>query len=226
MGPFLKRPYPQIVSGALSIGCANLGIKNAGPEVFLKDAEILSVAQNAEAVVMEVMGAANQSNPFFKVHPRRNDRVVRTYDVLHDLVPNLDTTDIHFTGHLLQEIGRLSKTALGEVTRVLQEQWIERMELLLDLIERPVHLIMFMTDGASGARLVKPEMLEALEPVTASIQCFSPTAEALSESTEEMIFQPQEHRVAREMLSAAAHYEAAELLVELLGSELREARTA
>ncbi|MEL6688776.1 MAG: DUF6473 family protein [Pseudomonadota bacterium] len=224
VGPFLTRPYPQITSEALSIGCANLGIKNAGPEVFLKDPELLRVAQKADAVVMEVMGATNQSNMFFKVHPRRNDRVTRTHQALHDLLPKLDTTEIHFTGHLLAEIERLSDRVLGEVTAILQEQWVIRMKRLIEVIERPVHLVMLVTDGATNARLIDPHMLEALEPHAASVTCFMPSDEAISEGTEEMIFQPQEHTAAREMLSASAHYEAAELLVEVLGAEMQTAR--
>ena len=224
VGPFLTRPYPQITSEALSIGCANLGIKNAGPDVFLKDPELLRIAQRADAVVMEVMGATNQSNMFFKVHPRRNDRVIRTHQALHDLVPKLDTTDIHFTGHLMVEIGRHSRQALAEVTAVLREQWVIRMKRLVELIEKPVHLVMLVTDGATHARLVEPNMLAALNSHAASVTCFTPSAAAISEGTEEMIFQPQERGAAHEMLSASAHYEAAELLVEILGSEMQTAR--
>ncbi|MEM6277010.1 MAG: DUF6473 family protein [Pseudomonadota bacterium] len=224
VGPFLTRPFPYLVADALGMGCANLGVKNSGPDVFLGDPELLRVAQGAEAVVIEVMTAANLSNAFYKVHPRRNDRVIRSHSALYELAPGLDTTDIHFTGHLLEEVTRLTPDGARTMVKAVQAAWIERMQALVTMIGRPVHLLRFVADGAGQARLIEPLMLAALASMTASVTRVSPSEAALSEGTEDMFFQPGEQRVATEMLSAAAHYEAAEILVEVLSADMETAR--
>ena len=52
----------------------NLGCLNAGPDVYLNDPEILRIASKADVTVLQVVGAANLTNRFYTVHPRRNDR--------------------------------------------------------------------------------------------------------------------------------------------------------
>ncbi|MEM1234597.1 MAG: DUF6473 family protein [Pseudomonadota bacterium] len=224
VGPFLTRPFPYLVADALGMGCANLGVKNAGPDVFLGDPELLRVAQGAQAVVIEVMTAINLSNAFYKVHPRRNDRVIRSHPALYDLARGLDTTDIHFTGHLLKEVRRLSPEGAQTLVKTVQAAWIERMQSLVMAIGRPVHILRFVTEGAGQARLVEPLMLAALATMAASITRVTPSEAALSEGTEDMFFQPGEQHIAMEMLSATAHQEAAEILVDILAADLETAR--
>ncbi|MEM1374996.1 MAG: DUF6473 family protein [Pseudomonadota bacterium] len=224
VGPFLTRPFPYLVADALGMGCANLGVKNAGPDVFLNDPELLRVAQGAEAVVIEVMTAANLSNAFYKVHPRRNDRVVRSHPALYDLARGLDTTDIHFTGHLLEEVSRVSPNGAQRVIKAVQAAWVERMQALVAAIGRPVHILRFVADGASHAKLVEPLMLAALASMSASVTRVSPSVASLSEGTEDMFFQPGEQRIAAQMLSAAAHHETAEILVDVLSPDMETAR--
>ncbi|MEM8592245.1 MAG: DUF6473 family protein [Pseudomonadota bacterium] len=224
VGPFLTRPFPYLVSEALGLGCANLGVKNAGPDVFLNDPELLRVAQGAEAVVLEVMGAANQSNAFYRVHPRRNDRFTRAHEALFDLAPGLDTTDIHYTGHLMEEVARVAPKRVGEVIVALQEAWITRMRRLVSVIGVPVHVVRFTTH-MERTRFVEPTMLAALASCAATVTRITPSDEAMAQGTEDMFFLKSEVRAARSMLSAAAHYEAADTLVEVLRPGIETAHT-
>lgn len=226
VGPFLTKPYPALVAEKLGLGCANLGVKNAGPDVFLNDPEILRVAQGAAAVVIEVMGAANLSNRFYKVHPRRNDRFVRAHRPLLDRAPGIDLTDVHFTGHLMQKLAVHAPELIDDVVAELRKVWVERMQMLVQKVGRPVHLVRFV-DGPRApatAPLIEPMMTAAVSSEAATITRVKPSTEATGSGTSEMFFAAPEGPVAARMLSAAAHREVADALTATLGSHMKEAR--
>ncbi|MEM9437597.1 MAG: DUF6473 family protein [Pseudomonadota bacterium] len=228
VGPFLKRPFPHLVSETLGMGCANLGIKNAGTDVFLSDADLLRVAKGAEAVVIEVMGAANLSNAFYEVHPRRNDRFVRAHDALYERAPGLDLVDVHFTGHLMREIRSKARHVVADVITELQACWIERMRALMAAVEVPVHLLRFVPDkpgDPAEAAFVEPMMLAALAAKAASVTRIKPSLEARANGTSEMFFTPSEAAIALNMQSAATHREAAGALSRAIKGDMKKART-
>ena len=224
LGPFVTRPFPYLVSEACDLECVNLGVRNAGPDVFLNDPELLRLAQGAEAVVLEVMGVANLSNAFYQVHPRRNDRFIRAHQALYDLAPGLDTTDIHFTGHLLKEVTRLAPKAAPALIKSLQATWSERMKQLIAAFDVPVHVVRFATQETpvETTRLIEPLMLASLVSVAASVTRITPSDEALAEGTDEMFFAKHEARAAHVMLSNAAHHEAAETIAKVIRRKIKE----
>ena len=73
-GKFSTDPFPDRLGDRLGRRVVNMGAMNAGVDLFLHDAAVKAAMGRAQAVVLQVPGAANMSNRFFTVHPRRNDR--------------------------------------------------------------------------------------------------------------------------------------------------------
>lgn len=117
----------------------------AGPDLFLQDRAVRAMIHDASAVVLQVMGAANLSNRYYKVHPRRNDRFVAPSDALRALYPEVDFTEIAFTGHLLSRLVETDPLRFSEVRAVLQRCWVRRMRQVVGLAAGPVHLLWFAT---------------------------------------------------------------------------------
>lgn len=189
VAPMVQRPYCELVAEGLGLNCVNLGIKNAGPDVFLNEPELLRVANGAELVVLEVLGSANLSNRFYDVHPRRNDRFTRPHEALLELSKRLDLTDVHFTGHLHGEIERVDPKAHSAVVASCQKVWVERMHQLIASIERPVHLLRFAQRSANPckAAFVEPTMVASLASAATGIVRVEPSEEALSEGTKRLM---------------------------------------
>jgi Domain of unknown function (DUF6473) len=130
-GKYVSQPYADHLEQALGLPVVNLGVANAGPDVFLGDEEITRIAQGAQALVVQVMGARNQSNPFYTVHPRRNDRVLGVTPAMRRLFPEMDFTEYHFTRHLMQSLGAVSNDRYTLVVAQLQARWVEQMTALM-----------------------------------------------------------------------------------------------
>ncbi len=130
-GKYVPLPFVDQLEQSLTVPVVNLGIANAGPDVFLADDEIARIAQGAAAVVVQVVGAHNQTNPYYAVHPRRNDRVLSVSPGLRNLYPDVDFAEFHFTRHLVQSLRAVSRTRFGVVVAELQALWVERMIALM-----------------------------------------------------------------------------------------------
>jgi Domain of unknown function (DUF6473) len=133
-GKFVPLPFVDQLEQSLAVPVVNLGVANAGPDVFLGDDEIARIAQGAVAVVVQVVGAHNQTNRFYAVHPRRNDRVLSVSSRLRHLYPEVDFTEFHFTRHLMQSLQVTSRTRFAVVVAELQTLWVERMIALMQRV--------------------------------------------------------------------------------------------
>jgi hypothetical protein len=58
--------------------------------------------------VVQVLAVQNLSNPYYTVHPRRNDRFLRASARLQNLYQDVDFTEFHFTRHMLQTLQMVS----------------------------------------------------------------------------------------------------------------------
>ena len=83
-GKYVPTPLPDILENRLALKCVNFGAMNAGPELVSSDEDFSDIISTAEVVVFQVTGAHNISNRFYRVHGRRNDRII---DVLPALEP-------------------------------------------------------------------------------------------------------------------------------------------
>ncbi len=178
-GKFVPEPFPDLLAAALRRRVVNMGAMNAGVDLLLHDPAIQTAIHRAEAVVLQVPGAANLSNRFFTVHPRRNDRFLAASTMLRTIYREVDFTEFHFTRHMLTRLKALSEERFSIVVHELRQAWRARMAQLLGRIEVPVHLLWLSHRGPSedppcdeglgyDPLFVDDMMVEALAPQAAS----------------------------------------------------------
>lgn len=225
-GKFIERPYPDLLERDLPLPCVNFGWPNAGVDVVLKDSGLLTLAQNARAVVLQVPSAMNLSNPYYLVHPRRNDRFVLASPRLRRLYPEVDFIEFNFTRHLMLRLSEIAPDRFAMLRRALQDVWVARMQQLIQRIERPVILLWLSThapgDGAGTAEVyddpafVSRAMLHAVGSRAVRIVEVVISPEARRQGTRGMRFSPLEQGVAAELPGPLAHCEAAHALIDAL----------
>jgi hypothetical protein len=140
-GKFVSDPFPRLLADGLDRHCLNLGALNAGIDSFVEDQGVMRIARGAQAAIVQVMGAQNLSNRYYRVHPRRNDRFVAPTADLRRLFPEVDFTRFHFNRHLLYALRAVSPDRFDKVVAELQNRWITRMQLLLSMLPGEVVLL-------------------------------------------------------------------------------------
>ena len=103
-----------------------------GVDMHLGDPELAQRAEEARGFVLVLPPLGNLSNPFYSVHPRRNDRFVAARPALKALFPDVDFAAIAFTGHALGTLAGTCPDRFAEVRKVLAALWVTRMRLLLE----------------------------------------------------------------------------------------------
>lgn len=140
-GSHVADPWPALLSRRIGRGVANLGAPHAGPDFWLNEPGLVSVARGADLRLVQVTGAINLSNPFYTVHPRRNDRFVSATPALRRLYPEVDFTEFHFTRHLVFGLCRRDPARFAELAAALGATWQARMRALLDAVGGPAILV-------------------------------------------------------------------------------------
>ena len=233
-GKFVDRPFPQVLEEETGVSCVNLGWPNAGIEVMLHDPGLARIASGAALAVVQVPCAVNQSNRFYKVHPRRNDRFVKAEAPLRELFPEVDFTEFSFTRHLLAHLRKCSAERFGDVHRALSEAWILGMRRLISEIRSPVALLWFSdrrpeqhcddVDLRFDPALVSREMLMALERDVAGLGEVNVGGAWRSHDADAILAEGAlsrlDRQVMRELPGQGAHEEVAEALIPLLAREL------
>ena len=167
---YVAEPYPKLIEKAVGEVCVNLGCQAAGPDVFLADSAVQAMCHDAVASVVEVLGAANLTNAYYSVHPRRNDRFIGPTDRLVRLFPEVDFSEISFTGHLMKRLMATDMRRFALVRAHLQSTWVERMVSLVSLGTGPVFLLWFapsspkddLSSDEIGPQFVTRHMIEIL----------------------------------------------------------------
>ncbi|MCF2905723.1 DUF6473 family protein [Octadecabacter sp. CECT 8868] len=165
---YIRTPYPDKVETEIGEVCINLGFQSAGPDVFLNDTAVQSLCHDAVATIIQVLNAANISNSFYKVHPRRNDRFVGPTDKLKLLFPEVDFTEIAFTGHLIARLRAEDEKRFELVKEHLQRTWIRRMKTLIGRSSGAVVLLWLHQKDTEGS-LVTKKMVAALRDYISQI---------------------------------------------------------
>ncbi|QFT45352.1 hypothetical protein FIU97_02075 [Roseivivax sp. THAF40] len=225
-GRFHPDPWPQLLGDHLGAPIVNFGQVNAGLDLFLQDPEVLRIASAAKLCVMQVIGAQNMSNRFYTVHPRRNDRFVKASDTLVMLYPDVDFSQIAFTGALMSTLFDTSPERFEVVVREVQVAWVSRMRLILGHLPPPVHLLWFAEKPppkTARAALIPPlqdptfvtrEMLGSLASRTGGL--VEVIEHAAEHCTKGMVYSEFDAMIAAGMLSAKAHEQAAQVLSDTL----------
>lgn len=230
-GKYVPDPFPDLVEDQVGFAAINLGCVNAGPDIYLAEPEVLRIAHGAEAVVLQVMGAANLSNRFYTVHPRRNDRFIAATPELRALYREVDFTEFNFTRHMLTTLEQVSKERFDQVVEELRRTWMDRMsELLAVLPGRTV--LLWMADLAPQPRmarrglkqdpvLVDAAMMAELVPKARTYVEAVTSSEAKRSSLEGMAFAALEALAAAALPGPSVHRDVADKLVAALEGVLR-----
>lgn len=172
-GRFLRQPYPDLVRQGTGLGALNLGVVNAGVDLYLKNPRFLHLTQQAQAIVIELPGAAQLSNPYYDVHPLRNDRVLRPHPQLRRMFPDIDWINIHFIRHFLGQLYAQSPADFDHIVKGVQQTWITRMQELITQFHQPVHLLWCNNDAGGDAAttplFVTAQMVDKLRHLATSV---------------------------------------------------------
>lgn len=223
-GKFIPRPWPDLVEAETGWRMVNLGCVNAGPEAWLADPAAMKVIAGARVAVVQMMGAANLSNRFYAVHPRRNDRFVRAHPPLQALYPEVDFTNFHFTRHLLRTLHDVSPMRFATIADDLRAVWIGRMRALAAAAGGRV-ILLWMADDAPMPRgqarrgepfLVDSAMIAAVRPAVRDYVEVVLSAAAREAGLTGMAFAEMERPAAQGLPGPLGHQEVAKALGAML----------
>ena len=202
----------------------------AGVDVFVNDPTIMAACATADITVIQMTGAHNLSNRFYKVHSRRNDRFLSGSPLMAALYPDMDFSEYNFTRHLLSALFERSPDRFEMIRTELQMAWLARMRPLLDKIGQRV-VLLWLSDQPLDNQLwtARPEpfkiepmlvsrtMVEQLRDKALDVVVAQTSAEALQRGTDGMSFLQSEAGIASELPGVGAHEEAALLLAGAIG---------
>ena len=202
-GKYVRAPYPDLLERELGLPVANLGVANAGLDVFLNDPAIVQLAARAAVAVVQICGAQNNSNRYYSVHPRRNDRFLAATPALRALYPQMDFTEFHYTRHLLHALYRQSPQGFGLIAAELRRVWLARMQQVLGHLTCP-KLVLWISDSAPSAprddpfqnpMLIDQQMISEIAGHADTVVHAIPSAEARLMGQETMGYAPDEQPV-------------------------------
>jgi len=208
---YVPKPYPDLVETAIGEVCVNLGVQAAGPDVYLHDPALQSLCHDAAAIVIQVPGAVNLTNEYYRVHPRRNDRFVAPTLKLISLFPEVDFAEISFTGHLVSRLRAVDDARFSLVVASLRAAWMSQMVRLVEQVAGPVVLVWFASrkpkDAEQGQNpchepvFVSAPMIDALRSHVDDI------VEVVMErgDLEGLSYAPLDTLTAQDALGSAAH---------------------
>jgi hypothetical protein len=225
-GKFIPSPYPALVEEKTGRRMINLGCLNAGPDVYLNDAEIMRIASKADVTVVQVFGATNLTNRFYTVHPRRNDRFLHASPWLRTVYRDVDFTEFHFTRHLLQTLYHVSEERFHVVLAELRTAWVTRMRELLRQI-RGKTLLLWLADHSpsevggkvnlhSDPLLVDAAMIAEVRREASAYLEVVTSQGAKNEGVESKGFSPLERPAAEGVPGPLAHHETADAVAEAI----------
>jgi Domain of unknown function (DUF6473) len=223
-GKFVAQPFAALLEPGLGRACVNLGCINAGLDSFVHDPDILRVARGSDLTVLQVLGAQNLNNRYYRVHPRRNDRFLAPSVLLSSIYREVDFTEFHFNKHLLNTLNMLSPERFATVQAELQQVWVGRMRLLLRALGGNVLLLWlrYDPDGAAGGGLgakpllVSSEMLDALRPQVKGVIEFPVVPAGQTGELGAMLFGPMQGPAAEHMIGPQGHQDVAAHLLPVI----------
>jgi hypothetical protein len=230
-GKFIPDPFPDLVEEETGLGAVNLGCSNAGIDLYLNDPALLAIAAGAEAVVLQVLGAANLSNRYYAVHPRRNDRFLGPTPLLKTLYRDVDFTEFAFTRHLLLTLQAQSPDRFEVLADELRTTWLARMQDLLGHLHART-LLVWVADAPPTPPtrraslqhdpiLIDSEMVAAVRPLARTYVESLTAPQAMGDNLDSMSFSPDEAAAAARLPGPQAHRSLARLLSQALENALR-----
>ncbi|MGB1234325.1 MAG: DUF6473 family protein, partial [Planktomarina sp.] len=161
-GRFMPDPYAKGLRRVLDCPVRNLGVINGGLDCLQRVMQLLQPQDRVQSIVLETPGLLMQSNPFYDVHPYRNDRITRLKPLFLNVFPKVDELTLHFVGHLWHQCKTWHPEQAGRLVQMLRDTWLNTMEGILLNCPAPVHLLHFAGNSAGGPRVTLP-MIQALK---------------------------------------------------------------
>lgn len=228
-GKYVRSPYPALLADMNGYSVTNLGVAQAGLTLFSEEQVLLELASKAQLTIFQVLGAQNMSNRLYSVHSRRNDRFLGVSDALRDIYPEVDFSEINFTGHLLTRLHEASQEAFDIVVDELKWAWVQRMRRVLSMIEGEV-LLLWISDrpprfdggrhlGQHEPRFVDRTMLDDLNEDRIGLVEVTLNS---TRSAEGMRFPEDEGAIARLLPGPAEHARIAEALAPHVAQRLEK----
>lgn len=221
-GKFVQTPFVALVEDQLGRSCVNLGSHNSGLDAILQDDSLLTICENAAITVVQAMSAANISNRYYAVHPRRNDRFIQASPALEKLFPDIDFTQFSFTRHLLAALQDASPLKYALVVRDLQATWQSRMRRVADhlggrVVVLHLHNAVSVPQGVEKEPfLVTRKLSDGLSNHVQAIIHARVSPDARQDGVQGMHFLPHERPAAECLPGALAHAEIAAQVAAVL----------
>lgn len=211
-GRFVLHPFPALLAGVCG-GAVNLGIAHAGAECLAGLPELAGIGVRGRCVLVQLPCAANLSNPYYRVHPRRNDRLIGPEPALRRLFPEVDFSEFTFVRALLVRLRQSSPDRFAVVVTALQGKWSEFMRGFLDRLGGDVRLLWLRGHAALGPEpaFVTEEMVRALGRPVYVVPCAGAGID-----TSGMVFAPEDREAARAMPGPDQHRAIARALAPML----------
>lgn len=228
-GKYVQHPYPALLEQSLGMPVVNFGYMNAGADVFLNEPTIIDACSKSRLTVIQLLGAHNMSNRFYAVHPRRNDRFLRSSALMKTIFCEVDFTDFHFTRHMLLSLKRRSPEKYAILEIELKAAWVARMRLLLQKIVGRTVLLWLGDHHADGRTrdelgpeplLLDQEMIDQIRPFATDVIRVMPSAGAAAAGTAGMHFPDLDAPIAEQMPGPRIHAEVAAALEPVLRAYL------
>jgi hypothetical protein len=225
-GKFIPEPFPALVEAGTGLRVVNLGLANAGLDVYLRDPEVMQIAGQSQVAIIQIVGAQNLTNRFYGVHSRRNDRFLYASPLLRTIFREVDFTEFNFTRHMLQTLQGVSADKFEVVAEELRAAWVARMRAMLTSLSCKTVLLWLgaapppapgrRADLALEPLLIDREMIGAIRPL-ASAYVEVPADQTVRDAgVEGMVFAELDEPAARELPGPGFHHQ----IAAVLGPEL------
>lgn len=214
-GRFVVHPFPSLLAG-LCGGAVNLGVAHAGLDCLSGLPAFGRLGVQGRCVVLQVPCAANLSNGYYRVHPRRNDRFLAPTSALRRLFPEVDYSEFAFVRALLLRLQRVHPERFDTLVTGLQAAWNDGMRGLLKRWGGDVRLLWLQGRGAFGAEpaFVTEAMVRALgHPV------YRVATGIAGVDTSGMVFAPDDRAAAQAMPGPEHHRAIARALLPIFGGK-------
>lgn len=223
-GRFVARPFPSVLDDKLDMPCINLGSLFCGVDGLTLDTCLLDLMNNAKTCVLQLPGILGQTNPFYRVHVRRNDRVLEATADLRALYPEVDFAEIHFVRHLILRLAEFQDARFEMVADSLRRGWLTKLSDFLTQVKPPVVLLWLdIVHSPDAQHLSLPETVQVSASMVSELarHCAGkiemevrPSGE--SDDLEDMLFGTMQQPMAEYMIGPATHRAIAERLLSAI----------
>lgn len=191
----------------------NLGSLFSGVDALCRDGGMFDLLNVADVCVVQAPDLLGQSNRFYRVHPRRNDRFLAPTQDLRYLYPEVDLTDVHFVRHLLTCLHGFEDARFEVVADELRSNWVRQVGTFLQRLKSPVILLRLQVLRDAESRdhpefpgvCVTDQMMDTLANQCADFVDVTTQVSGQSDELEDMLFGTMQQPMAEHMIGPAAH---------------------